>query len=159
MKKILLIIVSLSIMVFGSFSRTSNGIVTDSDTEIQWQDLYTFSIGGKVKKLEWSEAIDYCEDLNLAGHSDWRLPNINELHTLVDYKKFHPALDSAFVALWDASLAPAFWSSTTYQEHPHFTFDTSYGNAWYINFTDGKIMYVDGKSISRRVRCIREGKY
>jgi hypothetical protein len=27
----------------------------------------------------WNEAIDWASGLNFAGHTDWRLPNINEL--------------------------------------------------------------------------------
>ena len=30
-------------------------------------------------KLSWSEALKYCEDLDYAGISDWRLPNVKEL--------------------------------------------------------------------------------
>jgi hypothetical protein len=35
--------------------------------------------------LQWSAALTYCEDLVYAGESDWRLPNILELQSIVDY--------------------------------------------------------------------------
>lgn len=31
----------------------------------------------------WDEAKQYCENLDEGGHSDWRLPNIDELRTLI----------------------------------------------------------------------------
>ena len=35
------------------------------------------------RKMEWDEAINYCKNLNEGGYSDWRLPNIDELRTLI----------------------------------------------------------------------------
>ena len=31
----------------------------------------------------WSDAVSYCDNLTEGGYSDWRLPNINELRTLI----------------------------------------------------------------------------
>ena len=33
----------------------------------------------------WAAALNYAENLTLAGYSDWRLPNIKELQTLTDF--------------------------------------------------------------------------
>jgi hypothetical protein len=37
-------------------------------------------------ELNWNEATNYCRNLQLAGHSDWRLPRINELQAIYDLK-------------------------------------------------------------------------
>lgn len=33
--------------------------------------------------MDWQSAVDYCKNLNEDGYSNWRLPNINELRTLL----------------------------------------------------------------------------
>ncbi len=38
--------------------------------------------------LNWQEALAYCEGLAYAGHSDWRLPNVNELASLLDKQEY-----------------------------------------------------------------------
>jgi len=37
----------------------------------------------KVSKMNWMMAVDYCQNLQEGGHSDWRLPSIDELRTLI----------------------------------------------------------------------------
>lgn len=44
--------------------------------EIQWSKKSS-------RKMNWVEAANYCEYLNQDGYSDWRLPNIDELRTLI----------------------------------------------------------------------------
>lgn len=57
----------------------NNGTVTDAYTGLIWEQ------NSSEKALTWEEALAYCENLSLAGNTDWRLPNINELNSLVDY--------------------------------------------------------------------------
>jgi hypothetical protein len=73
--------------------------VFDRCTGLEWQrstadtnddQVYTtVAVGGGVFEsedgLEWSDALAYCEGLDYAGHSDWRLPNAMELQSIVDY--------------------------------------------------------------------------
>ena len=56
-------------------------VVTDSTTGLQWQKNY--DVDGK----HWQEALSYCENLEYAGYSDWRLPNTNELVSLFDFDR------------------------------------------------------------------------
>src|SRR6185295_7572041 len=44
----------------------------------------------------WCGALAYCEGLTLAGHDDWRLPNVMELVSLVDYGRSQPAIEPLF---------------------------------------------------------------
>ena len=67
-------------------SKNENGqeMIFDSKTNLFWQKT---SVNGKT----WKDALAYCEGLEYAGYTDWRLPNKNELATLVDYSKSNPA--------------------------------------------------------------------
>ncbi len=55
-----------------------DGTVTDINTELMWQK------GSQPTTTPWDGNLQYCYNLELAGHTDWRLPNIRELETLVD---------------------------------------------------------------------------
>ena len=60
----------------------------------------------------WEEALTYAESLDLAGYDDWRLPNINELQSIVDYTKNNPAIDTDFFPVQPGN-DHWHWSSTT----------------------------------------------
>jgi len=64
--------------------------VTDSCTGLVWQKRAPLQV------FRWEEALKYCEGLSLAGHDDWRLPNIRELESIVDYGRWDPAFDPIF---------------------------------------------------------------
>ncbi len=61
----------------------SDGTVSHGNTELMWQQEVTDDI-------KWEDAISYCENLDLAGFNDWKLPNIKELQTILDYEKKGP---------------------------------------------------------------------
>ena len=139
MKQIFLMMIGLSVMLFADFSRDNNTkIVTDNSTRLQWQDDLNIS-------KTWTEAIAYCENLTLGNHTDWRLPNENELYSLSDMSKRNPAIDSIFKNV----KSNYYWSSTTYAGFASF--------AWFVYFNDGR-QYTISKSNSYYVRCVRAGQ-
>lgn len=73
------------------YAETEEKIVVDTLTGLQWQ-YHDADIADYVDF--WKDALFYCENLVYAGHDDWRLPNKDELMTLVDFTKYAPA--SAF---------------------------------------------------------------
>ena len=126
----------------GNFSRDdTKEIVTDGDTCLQWQD----DSDAKTVTKTWSDAIDYCESLTLGGYTDWRLPNINELRSIVDYTRFNLAMNPTFQNVVSGS----YWSSTTGAS------DSSY--AWSVYFYRGGGDWYS-KSGSYYVRCVRAGQ-
>ncbi len=122
----------------GTFERTdATQTVIDLATSLQWQDTPDVD----VRDLNFTAAIDYCEDLTLAGHSDWRLPNLNELYSLVDITKYGPVVPDAFA---HEGLEDMTWSSTSVDED----------SAAAVHFYSG-MMLPPLKSDERRVRCVR----
>ena len=61
-------------------------------------------------KMTWEEALQYCEDLQFAGHKDWKLPSNKELGSIVDLKKQKPAIDTRF--FHDVDYKAYYWSRT-----------------------------------------------
>ena len=122
------------------FHDNLDGTVTDLITGFMWQQY------ASNDEMIWRTALSTCEDLNLAGFSNWRLPNWNELKSLVDYSQRNPAIDAGVFP--DAITSASCWSSTSLK------YDAS--QAWVENF-----LYGDGGNISKSnsyyARAIRGG--
>jgi hypothetical protein len=114
----------------------SGNIVTDYATGLQWQD--DSSTGGYTHSENWDNAITYCSNLSLDGQTDWRLPTITELETIVDTNN-SPAFKTGFTNS-DPFL---YWSAT----------DSIYGGRT-ILFTNG-IQNNYNKTNAYSVRCVR----
>jgi len=63
-----------------------------------------------------------------ANQTDWRLPNIRELHSLVDFGTFNPALPSGHPF---ENFEGDYWSSTTVVDDPNL--------AWVMSLTFGRL--------------------
>lgn len=120
--------------------------VTDTVTGLEWQKATMDTTGnGIADAMTWKEALAAAESLTLAGKSDWRLPNINELRSLVDYKHYTPAINPIFAATTKSS---NYWSSTS---DMYYT-----GRAGNINFSTGyDDAYGDNKTNHFYVRAVR----
>ncbi|MFA6832227.1 MAG: DUF1566 domain-containing protein, partial [Bacteroidaceae bacterium] len=102
--------------------------ITDKATGLMWaQD-------DNGQGVTWKEALRYAENAELAGHTDWRLPNIKELQSIVDYTRSPATTNSpAINALFKSSSIvnelnetdyPYIWSGTT-----HANYTSTPGNA------------------------------
>ncbi|MEA1892333.1 MAG: DUF1566 domain-containing protein [Campylobacterota bacterium] len=137
MKIILLIMIGLSILQAEMLRE--NDVVLDTQTKLMWQDDV---IGTAVP---WGAAIQRCEDLTLATYSDWRLPSVNELRSIVDRSKSNPAIVDGFTQ----TSSDFYWSSTSVKDYEY--------NAWGVRFYNG---YVSNgkKDYNIYVRCVRDGQ-
>lgn len=106
---------------------------TDVATGLMWQ------LADDGTSRDWEEALAYAEKLELAGYDDWRLPNVKELQSIVDYSRSMQTTDSPAIdpmltltRIIDAKgddNCGFYWSSTTHQDGP-----TAGGNGSYAAF-------------------------
>jgi hypothetical protein len=105
----------------------------DSMTELEWQRTELDD-----SDRDWESALDHCETLEHAGKTDWRLPSIKELATIVD----ESAAESLVVsdATFGDSDAYRYWSSTPAvsfgNERLALTLETGFGSSPSIKMTE-----------------------
>jgi len=114
--------------------------IFDAGTGLTWQK------DSSPTTYTWNDALEYCESLDLKSHTDWRLPNIRELNSIVDRHNRNPAIDLGF----DNTSSSEYWSSTPY----------GWFRAWAIDFLDGTFenyKYTNDHkyAYSNSVRCVR----
>ncbi len=131
-----------------TFVDNGNGTVTDTSTGLMWQQDTAGDGQGNYDRMTWEEALAYCESRTIGGHTDWRLPTIKELHSLVDYSRYNPAINTTY---FPNTVSFDYWSSTTYAGNTY--------NAWYVYFYDGHDSW-DSKSYNNYnyVRAVRGGE-
>ena len=104
----------------------------------------------------WEAALAACESLVLAGASDWRLPTIKELLTIVDDTRTAPAIDTA---AFTGATGARTWSATPVA--PQVAAGGSCSYAHVIDFATGLRVYGNmGRGTlpspdTARFRCVR----
>ncbi len=146
MRKVLLVLISVSVVILADMSRSNAGVVSDSLTELEWQDDYSDN-GNTIKVANWQTAITYCESIVLDS-GNWRLPNINELLSIVDYKRYDPAID---ISVFQNTASDYYWSSTTEAYFNPFLPN----ERWFVNFDAGDSHNFSYGSHTFYVRCVR----
>jgi hypothetical protein len=109
---------------FAGAKQANTDTVVDAMTGLEWARSALVDT-----EVTWAAALAYCEALVHAGHSDWRLPNIKELATIVDEADATaPAIDQT---LFGTSAATFYWSSSPTLLSPGFaaTLQTDVGGS------------------------------
>ncbi len=84
-------------------------------------------------------------EMEFGGFSDWRLPNVRELGSLVNSETYNPSIDTA----WFPNTVPnGYWTSTTYVLDKDL--------AWVVPFYHGLVNYYGNKSRCFHVRAVRK---
>lgn len=117
------------------FTDNGDGTVTDNLTGLEWLKA-PHSLPGNSGATNWPSAIDFCNELDYAGHSDWRLPNIRELESLVNRGSgkwgSRPAawLNSANTP-FSGVQSNSYWSGSSYAVYTKYS--------WYVNMNYGDL--------------------
>ncbi|MCP5499947.1 MAG: DUF1566 domain-containing protein [Leptospiraceae bacterium] len=141
--------VSGSLPVSQSFTDNGDGTIKHNNTGLTWQKCSRGQTnldcsGGTASTDTWVNALGYCESLTLGGYSDWRLPNLNELKSIIDYSvSAAPYINSSF---FPGTVAGNYWSSSTAINVINRT--------WHVQFSDALVTYTT-KTVSINIRCVR----
>ena len=162
--------------VKGSFSITAPNVkcgdvvCVDRVYDLEWQKEPSESY------MKWSAAVSYCENLNYDSKTDWRLPNINELRSLIvncpvnefggecgisDPKNLIISsveckcgnTGGPFSAINNETTSENYfgmmWSNSTKSDETGF--------AWVIQYSDGSVGFVEKETTDTYVftRCVR----
>lgn len=125
----------------------AQGTVRDSRTGLTWEQA------DNKEWLNWEDACDYCDTLALGGYSDWRLPSVDELRTIVDHTELNMAMSSVYQG-YSASRSQIYWTATEYAGHSA----TPAHYAWGISFYSGSV-HPRYKPYYHSIRCVRGPAY
>jgi hypothetical protein len=141
-----------------------DGTITDMNTSLVWEKK---SEDGSIHDISvtytWAQAFSVhvagLNAVNFAGHNDWRVPNVKELESIVNFEHFYPSpsVSPAFnngcapgctVLTCSCTVVHDYWSSNTYANTPQL--------AWVVYFGGGNVN-ANFKSDPFYVRAVRGG--
>lgn len=134
------------------FTANANGTVKHTRTGLMWKQCNEGLSGavcatGSASFLAWTDALTAAKGSNFAGYSDWRLPNKQELESLVDRSCYSPAMNDG---VFPGAVADWTWTSTTNESDPAaasmVSFDAGHHNA-------------NAKAFPLAVRFVRGGQF
>ncbi len=161
-----------------SYTDNGDGTITDNNTGLTWEkkddsggihdkdNSYTWGMIDEPYTMNGTMATQFLATLNrkpcFAGHCDWRIPNLRELLSILDFEvPSGPMVNAVFhnaagctgctdvtQASCSCTAAAFYWSSTTYRGGPK--------GAWDLSFVYGSIAN-SAKSGGSAVRAVRGG--
>jgi hypothetical protein len=129
-----------------------DGTVTDTRSGLMWkrcsegQTLAGNTCTGTVARQNWANTLAGAEASSFAGYTDWRLPNVKELGSLVETCRANPSINISVFPNTPLTPNPAFWTSS-----PTANLE---GSAWFIGFDVGYALRSlrGGQAMARLVR-------
>ena len=113
-------------------------LVNDTKLGLVWQD----NNAAKSIKKNWKSSKEYCQNLSLDGKSDWRLPSIKELLTIVDDDRHEPKIIQSFQNVYGYR----YWTSSKFESYA--------GYIMYVDFSNGG-QDATTEDAELFVRCVR----
>jgi len=141
------------------FIDNNNGTISDTSTGLVWEKLSANeNIHGASRTHTWAEALHKIEILNVlqfGEHSDWRLPSVRELETLMNFDVDDEMIAAIFrepcspgddIDVASCTTLSYHWTSTTWGGNP--------AAAWVVNFGTGTVE-ASMKNVGRHARAVR----
>ena len=125
--------------VENDFNDNGDGTISDRATGLMWQK------SGSPNQMLYKNAPAYIEKLNregFAGHSDWRLPTVDELKSLLTPKEMNG--DLYIDPIFDKTQRWC-WTSD----------NRASDGAWYVYFVNGYVYWYDDNGYVRAVRSLQ----
>lgn len=132
----------LIMAIVSSMAMAEPTMVKDPVNNLIWED----TLHASEEKVTHLEAKAYCQALKLGAYEDWRLPRLTELLSIVDYRRYKPAILKEFKHVDNDTI---YWSSTVSAR----TSD----DFWGVVFRDGATKTASGL-YGRYIRCVRDIK-
>jgi hypothetical protein len=137
------------------FVLNNNGTAFDKKTGLTWMrceqgqiwDKEAKTCNGSTQYYTWKQALNAAETANFSGFSDWRLPNIKELQSIVERCSFYPAIN---LTIFPHATNDVFWSASLVNTNSNY--------ALIVDFSVGADYYDDKDSPYNAVRLVRGGQ-
>ncbi|MCK0192871.1 DUF1566 domain-containing protein [Arenibacter sp. F20364] len=129
-----------------SYKKNGDGTVIDLNSGLMWQEIPT------TEGFDWNGAKEYCENLELGGYDDWRMPTLKELFSISDFSSGWPYLDSSYFSLVNndyVEKSEQYWADNKYVGH---TEEGRYTAAFGVNHATGHIKAYPGEAAEGGMR-------
>jgi hypothetical protein len=131
-----------------SYTDNADGTISDNSTKLMWTKCLPGLSGsncgtGSATLYTLQNAVNYCEGLSLASQTDWRMPNVNEAFSLVDFSRQGPSINTTYFENFPNS---GLMTSTKH---------SFYGGAYFtVTFQFGGTSYI-GTGTAGYTLCVR----
>jgi hypothetical protein len=105
-----------------------------------WQD----NSPSKDLLMNYDDAFNYCDNLELSGYKEWKIPSISQLQSIIDLSTVNPSV----VNIFDNVLPFKYWSSTP--------FSVNKEGMWVVNFVAGRTEYYRKRNNKFNVKCVHQ---
>ena len=127
--------------------------VTDQRTGLMWSRCLggqnPATCAGTAASMDWATALGAATQATLGGHGDWRVPNVKELRTLLEYCRTAPAINDDIFQNQAHGSGVGVWTGTPEGDD----------KAWAVDFADGTQAAALRTSAAYALRLVRGGTH